>query len=255
MAVQDIQLVDAGQEARSYGEKIYSRFVKSYLGYVDNAIRKHVKHKADETIAQDYPHLRVFEENWQVMRSELEALLENQSSIVLYEDVDKRYQRSDGNTKTQQKSSWKIEQFFLYGNSITRGLKRSPKTAEILKKVPETQTALFSILQPGTHIKTHRGEYAGMLRYHLGLKVDTPEACKIRVEDRTYHWEEGQAFIFDHTDEHEAWNGSESIRVILIVDFIRKLPLHLNVLNRFGLKLLKRSQHIKEAVHTLEIGC
>ena len=252
MTTQDIQLVDAGQSAGSITEKIYSKFAKSYLGFVDNLIRASVANQPNETIAQDYNQLRIFEDNWQTMKAELDTLLEDQSSIVLYEDVDKRYQRSDDNTKTQQKNSWKIEQFFLYGNTINRGMERSPNSAKLLKEVPEIQTALFSILQPGTHIKTHKGEYAGMLRYHLGLKVDKPEFCKIRVEDKIHHWQEGEAFIFDHTNEHEAWNNSDQIRVILILDFIRKLPLHLDILNRIGLKLLKNSKHTRQAVQTLE---
>ncbi|WP_281989577.1 aspartyl/asparaginyl beta-hydroxylase domain-containing protein [Aquimarina aggregata] len=254
MNTKEIQLVDAGQKTTSLGEQIVVKFTKRYLGFVDNLIREYVKDKPKETINKDYKKLLILEENWEVMRSDLDTLLQQLNTIVHYEDVDKRYARKDGNLKTQNKASWKIEQFYLYGNQVERGIKRSQKTASLIKNIPGKQTALFSILQPGTHIKKHCGEYAGLLRYHLGLKVNDPSLCKLRVEDQIINWEEGKAFIFDHTLEHEAWNNSDSIRVILILDFIRKLPLHLSILNRIGLQLLKRSKHIKQAVYTLENG-
>jgi aspartyl/asparaginyl beta-hydroxylase (cupin superfamily) len=31
-------------------------------------------------------------------------------------------------------------------------------------------------------------------------------------------WRPGEAFVFDDTIEHEAWNDSDELRVVLIVD-------------------------------------
>ena len=255
MKRKDIRLVDGGQKSSSFSSNLSILFKKSYLGWVDGLIAKSVEGNDDETNIDNYKELYALEENWLDIREELDSILNELDSVIFYEDVDKRYARNKGkDTKTKKKDSWKIEQFYLYGHRIERGFQRSPNTGKLLEKIPNVQTALFSILQPGAHIKPHKGEYAGLLRCHLGLKVDNPKACKIRVRNEFIHWEEGKIFIFDHTHEHEAWNGSDSIRVILILDFIRKLPFPLNFLNRIGLKMLKHSKHISEAKTIFEKG-
>ncbi len=254
MGNKGIKLVDGGKKSLTLKDKFIAKAMKSYLGFVDRMIKKSVENKEGETDISNYKELYALEENWTSIREELNQILEQLNTVVYYEDVDKRYSRDTGDEKTKTKDSWKIEQFYLYGQRIERGFKRSPETGKLLEKIPGIQTALFSILQPKAHIKAHRGEYAGLLRCHLGLKVDSPEECKIRVNNDFFHWREGEIFIFDHTHDHEAWNNSENIRVILIFDFVRKLPFPLSVLNKIGLKLLEKSKHIKEAIDIFENG-
>jgi len=45
-----------------------------------------------------------------------------------------------------------------------------------------------------------------------------PAGCGFRVGAETRAWEEGRAWAFDDTIEHEAWNDSGSPRAILIID-------------------------------------
>jgi aspartyl/asparaginyl beta-hydroxylase (cupin superfamily) len=54
---------------------------------------------------------------------------------------------------------------------------------------------------------------------HLPLIV--PEGCGFRVGGETRAWREGEAFAFDDTIEHEAWNGSDATRIILLFDVWR----------------------------------
>lgn len=254
MEVQEMRLIDAGQTSVATWEKWYTKFTRAYLVFTDARIQHYVRQCAPETIAKDYPTLETITENWKTIRSDAQNLISDIDSIVYYEDVDKRYAREHGNTKTKEKEAWQIEQFVLYGSRIERGFARAPKTANLFSDITGVQTALFSVLNPGAHIRTHSGEYAGLLRYHLGLVIEKPDLCKLRVEDKIFNWTEGEAFIWDHTHEHEAWNESDKVRIILIVDFIRKLPLHLHILNRFGLMFLRRSKHIKQAIDMLEHG-
>ena len=51
---------------------------------------------------------------------------------------------------------------------------------------------------------------------HLPLIV--PPGCGFRVGGETRLWEEGKAFAFDDTIEHEAWNDSDAPRAVLIFD-------------------------------------
>ena len=45
-----------------------------------------------------------------------------------------------------------------------------------------------------------------------------PQGCFFRVGGETRAWQEGVAFGFDDTIDHEAWNDSDHLRVVLIFD-------------------------------------
>ena len=71
-------------------------------------------------------------------------------------------------------------------------------------------------LKPHTKIPPHTGVSNVRLVTHLPLIV--PPGCGFRVGNDTRSWEEGKAWVFDDTIEHEAWNGSDQLRVVLIFD-------------------------------------
>ncbi|HVP32075.1 MAG TPA: aspartyl/asparaginyl beta-hydroxylase domain-containing protein [Steroidobacteraceae bacterium] len=114
--------------------------------------------------------------------------------------------------------------YFLWNQSVPQPahMARCPRTVEVLKKVPQVEierrapTAYFSILAPGTRIPPHTGVSNTRAIVHLPLIV--PEKCGFRVGSRTREWIPGQAWVFDDTIEHEAWNLSDSPRAILIFD-------------------------------------
>jgi aspartate beta-hydroxylase len=75
---------------------------------------------------------------------------------------------------------------------------------------------MFSLLAPRTHIPPHTGVSNTRLVCHLPLVV--PPHCRFRVGATTREWRIGEAFVFDDTIEHEAWNDSDQLRVVLILD-------------------------------------
>ena len=77
-------------------------------------------------------------------------------------------------------------------------------------------TAFFSILDRKSHIPAHTGVTNARLIVHLPLVV--PGGCRFRVGSETREWREGEAWVFDDTIEHEAWNESDIPRAILIFD-------------------------------------
>jgi aspartyl/asparaginyl beta-hydroxylase (cupin superfamily) len=77
-------------------------------------------------------------------------------------------------------------------------------------------TAFFSILEPNTRIPAHTGVTNTRLTVHLPLVV--PPNCGFRVGATTREWIPDQAWVFDDTIEHEAWNLSDTPRAILIFD-------------------------------------
>ncbi|WP_332878190.1 aspartyl/asparaginyl beta-hydroxylase domain-containing protein [Massilia sp. S19_KUP03_FR1] len=97
-----------------------------------------------------------------------------------------------------------------------------PATMAALAGAPQpdqrgrTPTAMFSRLQAGTHIPAHTGVSNARLVVHLPLTV--PSGCRFRVGNETRAWVPGQAWVFDDTVEHEAWNDGTQARTILMFD-------------------------------------
>ncbi|QSX78441.1 aspartyl/asparaginyl beta-hydroxylase domain-containing protein [Agrilutibacter solisilvae] len=114
--------------------------------------------------------------------------------------------------------------FFLWkhGQRIEENCRRCPATEAALAAVPQVHIAerapvsFFSALKPRTHIPMHFGATNTRLTVHLPLIV--PENCAISVGGEVRGWTPGELLIFDDTFEHEAWNRSDSLRVVLIFD-------------------------------------
>lgn len=114
--------------------------------------------------------------------------------------------------------------FFLWksGQKIEENCALCPKTAALLEGLPRADvparapTAMFSLLHPKTRIPPHTGVTNTRLVVHLPLII--PDHCGFRVGPETREWKVGKAWVFDDTIEHEAWNESNELRAILIID-------------------------------------
>jgi aspartate beta-hydroxylase len=99
---------------------------------------------------------------------------------------------------------------------------RCPRTMALLGGAPQpdqpgrTPVAMFSVLKPRTRIPPHCGVSNARLVVHVPLVV--PPGCGFRVGNDIRSWEEGKAWVFDDTIEHEAWNDSDAPRAILMFD-------------------------------------
>ena len=97
-----------------------------------------------------------------------------------------------------------------------------PETVAALEALPRADipgrapSAFFSLLKPHSHIPAHTGVTNTRAIIHLPLIV--PPECGFRVGGETRNWREGEAFAFDDTIDHEAWNRSDHLRVVLIFD-------------------------------------
>lgn len=97
-----------------------------------------------------------------------------------------------------------------------------PETAALLERLPMAgqpgfaPTAMFSALEGRTTIPPHTGSANTRLIVHLPLVLPGP--ARFRVGAETRDWRMGEAWVFDDTVEHEAWNDADATRVILIFD-------------------------------------
>lgn len=185
---------------------------------------------------------RRLEDNWDVMRDELDDILQYREALPSFHDI-----TEDASTISQD-DDWKTFFLYGYGEKAEENCARCPRTTELIEQVPGMTTAFFSILSPGKHIPPHRGPYKGVLRYHLGLKVPDPaEKCRIRVDDQIAHWEEGESLVFDDTYNHEVWNETDGERAILFLDVKRPMRQPLATVNDLVLTLLRHSSVVQEA--------
>jgi aspartate beta-hydroxylase len=170
----------------------------------------------------DFPWLAEVEAASDMIRGELAALLAEQggdfSPYVRHPDGVPLHQWAELN------HSPKWSAYFLWqnGQAIADHTAQCPGTTALLARLPLADVpgiapaAFFSNLEPKTRIPPHSGVTNARLIVHLPLIV--PPGCWFRVGNETREWVPGQALIFDDTIEHEAWNGSDQPRIILIFD-------------------------------------
>jgi aspartyl/asparaginyl beta-hydroxylase (cupin superfamily) len=125
-------------------------------------------------------------------------------------------------TELNKSLRWSAFHLIEAGRANEANARRCPRTMAALAGAPQpdqpgrTPTAMFSMLKPRTRIPPHCGVSNARLVVHLPLVV--PPGCGFRVGNDVRHWEEGKAWVFDDTIEHEAWNDSEHLRAILMFD-------------------------------------
>ena len=121
-------------------------------------------------------------------------------------------------------NSPKWNAWFLWKNGEPQAQHQAlcPQTTQLLTRMPMADVpgaapaAFFSVLEPGAHIPPHTGVTNTRLIVHLPLVA--PKDCRFRVGNDTRTVERGNAWVFDDSIEHEAWNDSAQTRIILIFD-------------------------------------
>ena len=157
------------------------------------------------------------------IRNEAAAALAGQAGIAPYVQADPT--RPNRGHALLGDSRWSAFHFFEDGQPVEPNTERCPATSAALAKTPlprirgRSPMALYSILEPHTHIPPHNGMLNTRLICHLPLIV--PDNCRLRVGNHTRAVEEGKVLIFDDSIEHEAWNDSDAVRVILLFEIWR----------------------------------
>ncbi len=178
---------------------------------------------AEEFFAREqFPWLAEIEAKTALIRVELETILAEDASAV------RPYVAMPPGTPQNKWSSldhslkWGAMHLWKDGRRDDAACARAPLTAAAIEALPlsdlpgRTPTVFFSLLQPGAHLPAHTGVSNVRTIIHLPLIV--PPGCTFRVGGETRDWRVGEAWAFDDTIEHEAWNRSDQMRAILIFD-------------------------------------
>lgn len=157
-----------------------------------------------------------------VIRAELNTLLEFESEhLVPYIQYPERIALRQWQDLNQNKR-WSAMHLLQNGVRVEKNARHCPRTMEALAALDQplvpgaSPNAMFSLLAPHTHIPPHSGVANTRLVAHLPLIV--PPDCSFRCGATTVAWEVGKPFVFDDTIEHEAWNNSDELRIVLIFD-------------------------------------
>jgi aspartate beta-hydroxylase len=117
---------------------------------------------------------------------------------------------------------WSVYSLWHDGAKIDAHQARCPRTTAVLAQLPLCDVpgyapgAFFSVMKPRTRLPPHTGTTNTRSIVHLPLVV--PDGCGLRVGSEARAVRKGQAWVFDDSIEHEAWNDSDETRIILIFD-------------------------------------
>ncbi len=161
-----------------------------------------------------------FESQAAGMRAELDALLPSQSgSERVFTSREVEAQNLKGTTR---EPSWTGYYFYRHGERRADNASACPITAAALEKIPLCRVqghgpeVLYSVFTPDTHLLPHKGVTNTRVVGHLPLII--PRDSALRVGGETHVWQEGRVVVFDDTYDHEAWNRSDELRVVMIFD-------------------------------------
>lgn len=165
-----------------------------------------------------FPWLDALEKASDDIRAELQDVLAREANAL------EPYVRQPGNQWRELNNSrrWSAYHFWKEGQAFPEHIARCPRTVAAISACPRWEVpgagpnAMFSILNARTRIPPHTGPVNTRLVVHLALVV--PEGCGFRVGCQERSWHPGQAFVFDDSISHEAWNNSAEPRAVLISD-------------------------------------
>ena len=170
----------------------------------------------------DFPWLDAFEAETEAIRKELlQVLVADREGLQPYIDFP-AHMPLDQFRELNRSRRWSA--YFLWNQSaeVPGHMARCPNTARLLATAPRcfingrAPTAYFSVLDASTRIPAHVGVTNTRCTVHVPLVI--PPDCGFRVGSTTREWVPGQAWVFDDTINHEAWNLSDTPRAILIFD-------------------------------------
>lgn len=171
-----------------------------------------------------FPWYAALEQATDAIRAELQRILSAREGLQPFLDFSGGARKGDflANAHDLDAATWDAYFFHRHGEPFAAHLEACPATAAALMQVPLTRIdghapeVLFSLLSPGTVIKPHHGVTNSRVVTHLPLIV--PPDCALEVGGVEHAWTEGRCVTFDDSFLHAAWNRSDRLRVVMILD-------------------------------------
>jgi aspartate beta-hydroxylase len=169
-----------------------------------------------------FPDAPRFVAAWPAIRDEALAVSRDLSRIPRFHEI----MREQASISANDARDWRMFIVQAYGVRFPRNLDRCPALAALLASTPDVLSASFSFLAPGKHVPAHRGPFRGILRGYLVLsmpkRADGSAAAALKIDGQEHRLDDGQFLLWDDTFEHEVWNDSEEVRIVLLLDIRRR---------------------------------
>ncbi|MEC4091169.1 aspartyl/asparaginyl beta-hydroxylase domain-containing protein [Pseudoalteromonas rubra] len=189
-------------------------------------VTSHRRARAPFTSVDDYPELKLLQDNWQIIAAEASQLMASGQFIQTTARENASYY--DVGFRTFYKYGWSKFYCTWYGETLHSAKALCPNTVALLKSIPSVNGAMFTLLPPNAQLTRHLDPVACSLRYHLGLDTPNDPDCFISVDGKRAFWRNGHAFMFDETYLHYVKNDTRQYRLILMCDIDRPV----NILGR-----------------------
>lgn len=179
-----------------------------------------------------FPEVRRLEDDFDQVKKEVNELVARRS-LPQYGDIDpiRAAEVSEG---------WRLYYAYMLGIPNSKAREDVPTLLSFAERTPCVVNAMIAILDPGVTLKPHEGPYAGILRYHLALKVPANNPPRLRVDQDYYTWKERESILIDDTFEHEVYNESDGQRILVIIDIRRPMNIAADGVNRLSLRLKRK---------------
>lgn len=194
-----------------------------------------------------YPEAKIFFDKREIIKKEMMNIINTNKWSIWSNDYnttpifsrmsnEQIKKRLNNMTKIDNNGDWKIFGLIL-NKEILPNAYLCPKTIEILmNNSKKILNAGFSVLESKCNIGEHKDFNNTYYRLHIPLlipkknidknkifinKEESKELCVMQVENDYRLWQENDYFIFDDTCLHNAWNNTDEIRIVLLIDLLK----------------------------------
>lgn len=197
---------------------------------------------------EQFPFLKLFQDNWQLIRDEFLNFLNNASPEELkftYEVLGPKSQT----IKTKENAKYSAFGILFQGMFIEEYIqahqinypdyddkyasekalllrnKYFPNLTKVIEKVNSShdniiRNVYYSTFHPGLDVKLHVNYNPHMNRGYLGLIVPEGDVA-MKICHQKLYWHEGEFMVLDHSYPHCPHNYTNYDRTVLVVDFLK----------------------------------
>ncbi|QIS12649.1 aspartyl/asparaginyl beta-hydroxylase domain-containing protein [Nocardia arthritidis] len=179
-----------------------------------------------------FPEARQLESQFDQIKTEVTELIARRN-LPQYRDIDPV-------RAAEVSDDWRLYYAYMLGVPNPKAYQDCPTIVSFAERTPCVVNAFISILEPGVKLNAHNGPYAGILRYHLALKVPSTNPPRLRVDTEYHTWRERESVLIDDTFEHEVSNESDEDRIVLIIDIRRPMGFLRDKVNQASLRMKRK---------------
>jgi aspartate beta-hydroxylase len=193
-----------------------------------------------------FPGGGAFVEAWPEIRDEALAVKSRLHTVPRFHEI----MPEQASISANDGRDWRMYILKAYGIEQSEHMAACPRLAALVRDIPGVLSASYSFLGPKKHIPPHRGPMRGIIRFYLMLSMprhaDGSPAAALRVAGTEYRLEEGQCLFWDDTFEHEAWNESDEVRIVLSLDVWRRgMPADMKFLSAALIQLVRVGMRLR----------